>query len=62
MAETLFGSTITLSTGRAMPTRWIGAQHVREDAGFTPYAWTVNQPSSGALAAPAGIPRCSRHA
>lgn len=36
MAETIFGSTITLSTGRAIPVRWIGEQHVREDLGFIP--------------------------
>ena len=36
MAETIFGSTITLSTGRIIPTRWIGEQHVREDLGFIP--------------------------
>jgi hypothetical protein len=36
MAETLFGSTITLSTGRVIPVRWIGEQHVREDLGFVP--------------------------
>jgi hypothetical protein len=36
MAETLFGRTITLSTGRVVPTRLIGEQHVREDLGFIP--------------------------
>jgi len=36
MAETVFGSTITLSTGRVIPVRWIGEQHVREDLGFIP--------------------------
>ena len=36
MAETIFGSTITLSTGRVVPVRWIGEQHVREDLGFVP--------------------------
>ncbi|MGE3874068.1 MAG: hypothetical protein AB7F74_14030 [Parvibaculaceae bacterium] len=36
MAETIFGPTITLSTGRVVPTRWIGEQHVREDLGFIP--------------------------
>jgi hypothetical protein len=34
MAETIFGSTITLSTGRVIPVRWIGEQHVREDLGL----------------------------
>jgi hypothetical protein len=36
MAETLFGLTLTLSTGRVVPVRWIGEQHVREDLGFIP--------------------------
>ena len=36
MAETIFGPTITLSTGRVIPTRWVGEQHVSEDLGFIP--------------------------
>jgi hypothetical protein len=36
MAESVFGQTVTLSTGRPLPTRWIGEQHVREDLGFIP--------------------------
>jgi hypothetical protein len=36
MAETIFGATITLSSGRIIPTRWIGEQHVREDLGHIP--------------------------
>ncbi|BCK76214.1 MULTISPECIES: DUF6915 family protein [Acetobacteraceae] len=36
LAEKLFGVTLTLSTGRAVPTRLIGEQHVREDFGFIP--------------------------
>lgn len=36
MAETIFGSTITISTGRVVPVRWIGEQHVLEDLGFIP--------------------------
>jgi hypothetical protein len=36
MLETIFGKTITLSTGRVIPTRWIGEQHVREDLGHIP--------------------------
>ena len=36
MAETIFGHTLTLSTGRVIPTRWVGEQHVREDLGFIP--------------------------
>ncbi len=30
MAETIFGSTIRLSSGRVVPVRWIGERHVRE--------------------------------
>lgn len=36
MAETIFGPTLTLSTGRVIPTRWVGEQHVREDLGHIP--------------------------
>lgn len=36
MAETLFGVTITLASGRQIPTRWVGEQHVREDLGHIP--------------------------
>lgn len=36
MAETIFGVTLTLATGRVIPTRWVGEQHVREDLGFIP--------------------------
>ena len=36
MAETIFGTTLTLSTGRIIPTRWVGEQHVKEDLGFIP--------------------------
>jgi hypothetical protein len=35
-AERVFGSTITLSTGKVIPVRWIGEQHVTEDCGFIP--------------------------
>ena len=28
--------TLTLSTGRIIPTRWVGEQHVKEDLGFIP--------------------------
>lgn len=34
--ERVFGNTITLSTGRVIPTRWVGEQHVTEDMGFIP--------------------------
>jgi hypothetical protein len=36
MLERLYGTTRTLSTGRIIPTRWIGEQHVREDLGRIP--------------------------
>lgn len=36
MAETIFGVAITLSSGRVIPTRWVGEQHVTEDLGFIP--------------------------
>jgi len=36
MAEKIFGVTITLSSGRVIPTRWVGEQHVTEDLGFIP--------------------------
>lgn len=36
MAETIFGPTLTLSTGRIIPTRWVGEQHVKEDLGLIP--------------------------
>ena len=36
MAERFFGSIITISTGRVVPLRLIGEQHVREDLGFIP--------------------------
>lgn len=32
----IFGDTLTLSTGRIIPTRWVGEQHVNEDLGFIP--------------------------
>ena len=36
MLERFFGATITISTGRIVPVRLIGEQHVREDLGFIP--------------------------
>jgi hypothetical protein len=32
----VFGPTITISTGKQIPTRWVGEQHVTEDLGFIP--------------------------
>ena len=34
--ERVFGTTIKLSTGREVPTRLVGEQHVVEDCGFIP--------------------------
>ena len=34
--ERQFGVTIMTSTGRVVPTRWVGEQHVEEDLGFIP--------------------------
>lgn len=36
LAEKIFGTTITISTGRKVPVRFIGEQHVIEDFGFIP--------------------------
>ena len=36
MLEKLFGVTVTISSGRVVPVRLIGEQHVREDLGFIP--------------------------
>ena len=36
MLENIFGPTITLSTGRILPVRFIGEQHVMEDLGRIP--------------------------
>lgn len=33
-----FGVTITISTGRAIPVRWVAEQHVKEDLGWIPTA------------------------
>jgi hypothetical protein len=34
--ERVFGHTFTNSTGRVIPVRWVGEQHVMEDIGFIP--------------------------
>ena len=36
MLERFFGPTLTISTGRVVPVRLIGEQHVTEDLGFIP--------------------------
>lgn len=36
MLQRIFGTTLTLSTGRIVPVRLIGEQHVREDLGRIP--------------------------
>lgn len=33
LLERCFGRTITLSSGKVIPTRWVGKQHVQEDMG-----------------------------
>jgi len=44
LLERLFGATITNSNGRAIPVRFIGEQHVKEDLGRIPTAqdWLEN--------------------
>lgn len=34
--ERVFGHAIKISTGRMIPVRWVGEQHVKEDCGFIP--------------------------
>lgn len=36
MLERLYGATMTISTGRVVPIRLIGEQHIREDLGRIP--------------------------
>lgn len=36
LAERIYGVTLTLSTGRVVPVRLIGEQHVADDLGFIP--------------------------
>lgn len=36
LLEQVHGKTLTLSSGRVIPTRWVGEQHVREDLGSIP--------------------------
>ena len=38
LCEKLFGVVIATSTGRKIPVRWIGEQHVKEDLGRIPSA------------------------
>ena len=38
LMESIFGKTITLSSGRELPTRYVGEQHVSEDLGSIPAA------------------------
>ena len=77
MVETIFGPTITLSTGRVIPTRWVGEQHVREDLGFItgfadwvrtirPEPWMGRtgrmEPITGSVPAAISCPEGDRHA
>lgn len=38
LCEEVFGTSITNSSGRVIPVRWIGEQHVKEDLGKIPTA------------------------
>lgn len=38
LCERVFGTTVTNSDGRAVPVRWVGEQHVKEDLGRIPTA------------------------
>lgn len=38
LCERSFGVTLTNSDGRAIPVRWVGEQHIREDLGVIPAA------------------------
>jgi hypothetical protein len=38
LMEQVHGPSLTLSTGRTIPTRWIGEQHMLEDFGMIPNA------------------------
>lgn len=44
LMESIFGTHITTSDGRLVPTKWIGEQHVMEDIGRIPVAsdWLRN--------------------
>ena len=60
MLENIFGATITLSTGRILPVRFIGEQHVLEDLGRIPTVadWLGKiQPESWMLGRPPAEPR-----
>jgi hypothetical protein len=35
-AEEVFGHTLTNADGKAVPVRWVGEQHVKEDLGWIP--------------------------
>ena len=36
LCERVFGVTLTLSSGKKVPTRWVGEQHVKESLGHIP--------------------------
>lgn len=38
LMESIFGRTLRLSSGKEIPTRWVGEQHVTEDLGRIPSA------------------------
>ena len=49
LCEQISGTTITISTGRCVPTRWVAEQHVMEDLGQIPTAaqWLELLPYQG---------------
>ena len=60
--EALFGTTVMLSTGRVLPVRFIGEQHVLEDLGRIPTVadWLGRiQPESWMLGRGQGLPVAS---
>ena len=58
MLERIFGTTLRLSTGRAVPIKLIGEQHVREDLGRIPsFADWALQISPARWMAPASVIR-----
>lgn len=67
MLEKLFGVTITLSTGRVLPVRFVGEQHVLEDLGrvptvqdwllkIPPESWMLGRGSMGSPRMPTNYP------
>ena len=49
LCEQIFGTTLKISTGKEIPVRWVGEQHVTEDLGRIPTAadWLEDLPLKG---------------